>query len=47
DHSKVTGDTRNVLMLLCGAPNIALETLEASAKVAVRVLTRFCGGTAE
>ena len=47
DHSKVTGDTRNVLMLLCGAPNITLETLDESAGVAERVLTRFCGGRAE
>jgi len=47
DHSKVTGDTRNVLMLLCGAPNITLETLDASAGVAKNVLTRFCGGHAE
>jgi len=47
DHSKVTGDTKNVLMLLCGAPNITLETLDASAGVAERVLTRFCGGRAE
>ncbi len=47
DHSKVTGDTKNVLMLLCGAPKITLETLDASAGVAEKVLTRFCGGRAE
>ena len=47
DHSKVTGETRNVLMLLCGAPKITLETLDASAGVAERVLTKFCGGRAE
>ena len=47
DHSKVTGNTTNVLMLLCGAPNITLETLEASAGVAEKVLTRFCGGRTE
>lgn len=47
DHSKVTGNTKNVLMLLCGAPNITLETLDASAGVAEKVLTRFCGGRTE
>jgi DNA/RNA-binding domain of Phe-tRNA-synthetase-like protein len=46
DHSKVTGDTKNVLMLLCGAPNITLEKLDASAGVAEQVLSRFCGGRA-
>ena len=47
DHSKVTGNTKNVLMLLCGAPNITLEMLDESAGVAKRVLTRFCGGHTE
>ncbi len=47
DHSKVTGNTKNVLMLLCGAPNITLETLDESAGVAEKVLTRFCGGRTE
>ena len=47
DHSKVTGDTKNVLMLLCGAPNITLDTLDKSAGVAEKVLTRFCGGRTE
>jgi len=47
DHSKVTGDTKNVLMLLCGAPNITLEKLDSSAGVAERVLIRFCEGHIE
>lgn len=45
DHSKVTMKTRNVLMLMCGAPGITLEALEDSASLAMRVLPRFCGGT--
>jgi DNA/RNA-binding domain of Phe-tRNA-synthetase-like protein len=45
DHSKVTMKTRNVLMLMCGAPGITLEELEESADLARRVLPRFCGGT--
>lgn len=47
DHSKVTGDTKNVLLLLCGAPNITLEKLDESAKLAIRDMTRFCGGHSE
>jgi DNA/RNA-binding domain of Phe-tRNA-synthetase-like protein len=47
DHSKVTGNTKNVLMLLCGAPNITLEKLDASVGVAEIVLTRFCDGHTE
>ena len=47
DHSKVSGGTSNVLLLLCGAPNITLETLNDSAGVSERVLTRFCGGAVE
>ncbi len=47
DHSKVTGNTKNVLMLLCGAPNITLEKLDTSVGVAESVLTRFCDGHTE
>ena len=47
DHSKVTGVTKNVLMLMCGAPNISLEKLSDSGELAMSVLTRYCGGVAE
>ena len=47
DHSKVSGATGNVLLLLCGAPNITLEKLKDSAMLSKRVLTRFCGGAVE
>lgn len=47
DHSKVTGSTSNVLLLLCGAPNIKLEKLKVSAGLSERILTRFCGGVVE
>lgn len=46
DYSKVTMKTRNVLMLMCGAPGITLEELEESSALASRVLPWFCGGTA-
>lgn len=44
DYSKVSLKTTNVLMLMCGAPGITLETLNASALEAKKVLPRFCGG---
>ena len=47
DYSKVTPDTKNVLMLMCGAPNITLVNLSESADLAKSTLTRFCGGNAE
>jgi DNA/RNA-binding domain of Phe-tRNA-synthetase-like protein len=47
DYSKVTPDTKNVLMLMCGAPKITLGKLNESADLAKSVLTRFCGGDAE
>lgn len=47
DYSKVTPDTKNVLMLMCGAPKITRGKLSESAVLARSVLTRFCGGDAE
>ncbi len=47
DYSKVTQNTKNVLMLMCGAPGISLEKLNASALEAKKTLPRFCGGTVE
>ncbi len=47
DYSKVSQNTKNVLMLMCGAPGITRTTLNASAKEAMTVLPRYCGGTVE
>ncbi|MFC1803646.1 B3/4 domain-containing protein [Thermoproteota archaeon] len=47
DYSKVSHNTKNVLMLMCGAPGITLEKLNTSALEAIKVLPRFCGGTVE
>jgi DNA/RNA-binding domain of Phe-tRNA-synthetase-like protein len=47
DYSKVTQNTKNVLMLMCGAPGISLDKLNASAHEAEKVLPRFCGGLVE
>lgn len=47
DYSKVTADTKNVLMLMCGAPKITKGKLGESADLAKSVLMRFCGGVSE
>jgi DNA/RNA-binding domain of Phe-tRNA-synthetase-like protein len=47
DYSKVTNNTKNVLMLLCGAPGISKERLNTSAIDAKKILPRFCGGKVE
>jgi DNA/RNA-binding domain of Phe-tRNA-synthetase-like protein len=47
DYSKVSQNTKNVLMLMCGAPGITRTKLNESSKVAMDVLPRFCGGTVE
>jgi len=46
DHSKVSLETRNVLMLMCGAPGVALSVLSKASDLAREVLPRFCGGRA-
>ncbi len=44
EYSKVTRETRRVLILACGVPGISGELLEASAQLAVDYIKRFCGG---
>ncbi len=44
DETKATLETRNVLVLICGAPRIEEEILEGASRVAVEYITRFCGG---
>ncbi len=45
DSSKVTFDTTNVLMLICGAPKISAGMLAEAEKTTVEIVTRFCGGS--
>jgi DNA/RNA-binding domain of Phe-tRNA-synthetase-like protein len=47
DYSKVTQNTKNVLMLMCGAPGINRTKLNDAADLAKTVLPRFCGGTVD
>jgi DNA/RNA-binding domain of Phe-tRNA-synthetase-like protein len=46
DHSKVNMSTVSILMLMCGAPGVTLETLTRASGIAREVLPRFCGGQA-
>lgn len=44
DETKVTEATKNVVLLICGAPGIEEEILRRAAQVAIEYITRFCGG---
>lgn len=45
EDSKVTENTKNVLLLLCGVPGISMGKLLEAMKVTSDFITRFCGGT--
>lgn len=44
EYSKVTEETRNVLILVCGVPGIGGEMLSNAGRLAVDYIKRFCGG---
>ena len=44
DNTKVTEQTKNVTIVVCGVPKITKETLENAAHIASEYVTRFCGG---
>lgn len=44
DETKVTLATKNVLLLICGAPGIEEKILEDAAQTAIEHVTKFCGG---
>jgi len=44
DSTKITMKTKNVLLLVCGAPSIGEENLLEAAQVALEYITRFCDG---
>ncbi len=44
DETKITLATKNVLLLICGAPRIEEKILEDAAQTAIEHVTRFCGG---
>ena len=44
DNTKVTEETENIMMLVCGVPCIPKETLENASRVALEYIIRFCNG---
>ena len=44
DDTKITEKTKNVMLLVCGVPDIGEETLQNAAQVALDYITRFCDG---
>jgi DNA/RNA-binding domain of Phe-tRNA-synthetase-like protein len=44
DACKITLDTVDTLMLVCGVPNVDDEVLDRAGRVTVDYVTRFCGG---
>ena len=45
DHSKVTLETNRIYLMTCGVPGISLDKLKEAESLAVRYITKFCGGT--
>lgn len=45
DDSKVTLQTKNVLMMMCGVPDVPLGSLNDAAKLSKEFIKQFCGGS--
>jgi DNA/RNA-binding domain of Phe-tRNA-synthetase-like protein len=44
DRSRVSGTTRNLTILVCGVPGVDEKILAGAGKVALDLVTKFCGG---
>jgi len=44
DNTKVTEETENIMMLVCGVPGIPKQDLKNASQVALEYITRFCNG---
>jgi len=44
DNTKITKETKNVTLVICGVPGIHEEKLENASHMALENITRFCGG---
>ena len=47
DDSKITAQTKQILLLICGVPGIEEQKLKEAAQVTIEYITRFCGGIGE
>ena len=43
--AKITVDTEDVLMLVCGVPNVDSDILNQAERISKEYVTRFCGGS--
>jgi DNA/RNA-binding domain of Phe-tRNA-synthetase-like protein len=43
--AKITVDSEDILMLVCGVPNVASEILGQAERISSEYVTRFCGGS--
>lgn len=46
DHTKVTRETKDAILMVCGVPGVGGAALDEAARVAGELVTRFCGGEA-
>ncbi|MEM2741143.1 MAG: phenylalanine--tRNA ligase beta subunit-related protein, partial [Nitrososphaeria archaeon] len=44
DSTKITGETKNVIFLVCGVPGVSDNVLENAVNKVIEYVTRFCGG---
>lgn len=44
ERTKMTEETRNVILMICGVPGISAEKLRKAESLAVEYVTRICGG---
>jgi len=44
EQSKISNKTRNVLLLVCGAPGIEEKPLVKAGEVTLSYIMKFCGG---
>lgn len=47
ENTKITLETRNVLLMTCGVPGLTMEKLNQAAQLALNLIGRFCGGQPE
>jgi len=45
DRCKVVEETRNVFLVVCGAPGVDRETLRSATQTTIEYVTMFCGGS--
>ena len=44
DNTKVTKDSKKIVLMICGVPGIDKEILNSAAEIAITFITQICGG---